>query len=274
MAESLELNTGKSIPRIGFGTWQISPDSAAKQAVAAALAAGYRLIDTAKLYGNETGVGEAIRESGIPREEIFVTTKLWNDDQGYESTLEAFEASLRRLGLDYVDLYLIHWPATPERQDSWKALTELHKSGRARNVGVSNYTIRHLQELLANTTDAVPAVNQIEFHPFVYEEQRSIVEFCRQHGIVVEAYSPLARGGRVDDPAVQTIADAHGKTNAQILLRWAIQHDTVPLPRSTNSDHIIENLNVFDFELSPEDMHVLNNLTDGTRVAPNPHKLH
>lgn len=273
MAEMLQLNTGKSIPRIGFGTWQILPNGVAKQAVAVALKAGYRLIDTAKLYGNETGVGEAIRESGIPREEIFVTTKLWNDDQGHDSTLEAFDASLNRLGLDYIDLYLIHWPATPERHDSWEALTELYKGGRARNVGVSNYTIHHLQELLENTTDVLPAVNQIEFHPFVYEEQRPIVEFCQQHDIIVEAYSPLAHGGRVNDPSVQAIAGRLGKTNAQVLLRWAIQHDTVPLPRSTNPEHIAENLQVFDFELTLEDMHALNSLTDGTRVAPNPHKM-
>lgn len=273
MAEVLKLNTGGGIPRIGFGTYQIASDTAAKEAVAAALAAGYRLIDTARLYGNEVGVGEAIRESGIPREEIFVTTKLWNDDQGHKSTLEAFGASIKRLGLDYVDLYLIHWPATPRRQHSWNALVELYKSGWARNVGVSNYTIRHLQELLENTTDVVPAVNQIEFHPFVFEEQRPIVEFCQQHGIIVEAYSPLARGGRVNDPAVTSIAKRLGKTNAQILLRWCIQHDTVPLPRSTNPEHMAENLQVFDFDLTLDDMHALNNLTDGTRVAPDPHKM-
>lgn len=283
MVEAARLNTGLQIPRIGFGTWEVTPDNAAKAAVAAALEAGYRLIDTAKIYGNERGVGEAIRESDIPREEIFVTTKLWNSDQGYESALNAFDATLERLGLDYVDLYLIHWPAghhsgdaetnRTRRQQTWKAFEELAASKRARNIGVSNFVVHHLEELLQHA-NIVPAVNQIELHPFIFEEQRPIVEFCQQNDIVVEAYSPLSRGGRVNDPAVKAIADTHGKTGAQVMLRWAIQHGTVPLPRSVNPDHITENLQVFDFELTTEDMRELNKLTDkAARVAPDPHKM-
>jgi len=283
MTETVQLNTGLQIPRIGFGTWQVTPDSAAKAAVAAALEAGYRLVDTALMYNNERGVGEAIRESSLEREDIFLTTKLWNDHQGYQSAFDGFAMSLQRLGLDYVDLYLIHWPADfrsddletnrKRRKDSWRALEELHKNGTAKSIGVSNFTVRHLEELL-QYANIVPAVNQIELHPFIFEEQRPIVEFCQQNDITVEAYSPLSRGGRVNDPAVQAIAEAHGKTGAQVMLRWAIQHGTVPLPRSTNPDHIAENLQVFDFELTPDDMRELNKLTDkSARVAPDPHKM-
>jgi methylglyoxal/glyoxal reductase len=272
LAGILRLNTGGTMPNIGFGTWGITPGADTKEMVKAALLAGYRLIDTARAYGNEADVGEAIRESGIPREEIFVTTKLWNSDQGYESALRAFGGSLERLGLEYIDLYLIHWPATPRRQSSWHALRELYKSKRARSVGVSNYTVRHMRELLEDT-DVVPAVNQIEIHPFVYDEQRPIVEFCQQHDIVVEAYSPLARGSRVRNPQIRAIAERLGKTPAQVLLRWCIQHDTVPLPRSNSTGHITENFAVFDFELSSEDMHTLDGMNDGGRVAPDPHKM-
>lgn len=283
MSKTVRLNTGLQMPHIGFGTWEITPDNVAKAAVAAALNAGYRLIDTAQMYRNERGVGEAIRESGIPREEVFVTTKLWTTDQGHESALAACEASLERLGLDYVDLYLIHWPAAfqggdaesnrQRRRQTWRAFEELVESKRVRNIGVSNFVVHHLQELLEHA-NVLPAVNQIELHPFIFEEQRPVVEFCQQNDILVEAYSPLSRGGRVNDPAVQTIADTHGKTAPQVLLRWAIQHGTVPLPRSVNPDHIAENLQVFDFELTPEDMRKLNKLTDkSARVAPDPHKM-
>jgi len=283
MNETIRLNTGISIPRIGFGTWEITPDSAAKAAVASALEAGYRLIDTAQMYGNERGVGEAIRESGIPREEIFVTTKLWNADQGHQSALEAFDASLERLGLDYVDLYLIHWPADfrsgdaetnrQRRRQTWKAFEELAKKKRVHNIGVSNFVVHHLEELLQHA-NVMPAVNQVELHPFIFEEQRPIVEFCQQHDILVEAYSPLSHGGRVNDPVVQAIAEEQDKTSAQVLLRWSIQHGAVPLPRSMNPDHIVENFQVFGFELSADDMHKLNKLTDkASRVAPDPHKM-
>lgn len=284
MTGTYRLNTDDRIPKIGFGTWEVTPDSAAQAAVSEALKAGYRLIDTALMYNNERGVGQAIRESSLNRDGLFVTTKLWSDHLGYQSALDGFETSLTRLGLDYVDLYLIHWPASFQhqddkennqklRRDSWKAMEEIAKSGRARNIGVSNFVVHHLEELLQHA-NVLPAVNQIEFHPFIFEEQRPIVEFCQKYEIRVEAYSPLSRGGRVKDPVVQKIAQTHGKTSAQVLIRWALQHDTVPLPRSTNPDHIAENLEVFDFELTPDDMHILNRLTDSAaRVAPDPHKM-
>lgn len=284
MTETYQLNTGDHIPNIGFGTWEVTPDSAAQAAVSEAIKAGYRLIDTALMYNNEKGVGQAIRESGFERENLFITTKLWADHLGYQSTLDGFEASLSRLGLEYVDLYLIHWPASFShqedkennqklRRDTWRAMEEIAKSGRARNIGVSNFVVHHLEELL-KYANILPAVNQIEFHPFIYEEQRPIVEMCQKYEILIEAYSPLSRGGRVNDPVVQMIAQAHSKTGAQVLIRWALQHDTVPLPRSTNPEHIAENRDVFDFELTPDEMHTLNGLTDSSaRVAPDPHKM-
>jgi diketogulonate reductase-like aldo/keto reductase len=283
MAESFLLNTGSQIPTIGFGTWEITPASAAKAAVASALQAGYRLIDTAQMYDNEDGVGQAIRESGIDREDIFLTTKLSPNSYGHQSALEGFEASLSRLDLEYVDLYLMHWPApfgshdadtnSRLRKETWQAFEEIYKSGRAKNIGVSNFVVHHLEELL-QYAEVLPAVDQIELHPFVYEEQRPIVESCQKYEIVVEAYSPLSRGGHINNPKVGEIAEAHGKTNAQVLIRWALQHDTVPLPRSTNPEHIAENLDVFDFELSAEEMRTLNGLTDSSaRVAPDPHHM-
>ena len=283
MAELLRLNTGSLMPKVGFGTWEVTPASAAEAAVASALQAGYRLIDTAQMYNNEDGVGKAIRESGVKREDIFLTTKLSPNSYGRQSALEAFEASLSRLGLDYVDLYLMHWPApfgshdadtnSRLRKETWHAFEEIHRSGRAKNIGVSNFVVHHLEELL-QYAKVLPAVDQIELHPFVYEEQRPIVESCQKYEIVVEAYSPLSRGGRINDSTVVKIAEAHGKTNAQVLIRWALQHDTVPLPRSTNPEHIAENFDVFDFELSPEEVRTLNGLTDSSaRVAPDPHHM-
>jgi len=262
------LNTGVSIPAIGFGTWEI-PNSETAEAVATALKTGYRLIDTAKLYGNEQGVGKAVRESGIPREEIFVTTKLWNDEHDYGSALKAFDASLTRLGLDYIDLYLIHWPATRRRGEAWKALTELHRAGKAKAIGVSNYTIEHLRQLMSES-DIVPAVNQVEFHPYIYDQQKELLEFCKQHGIVVEAYSPLARVSSDYRPEITNIANRLGKTEQQVFLRWCIQRGTVPLPRSQNPEHIEDNFDVFDFELCDEDMEELNIVSDGIRVTWDP----
>jgi diketogulonate reductase-like aldo/keto reductase len=268
----ITLNTGDKIPAIGFGTWQINSQDEAKRAVKTALEVGYRLIDTAKAYRNEEGVGAGIKESGLKREEIFVTTKLWNEDQGYKSALESFDGSLKRLGLEYVDLYLIHWPATDKRAESWRALQEIYKQGLAKNIGVSNYTVRHLEQLLADS-DVVPTVNQIEFHPFIYEDQKEVLEFCMQKGIVVEAYSPLARARELDNTTLHAVAERHGKTIAQVMLRWAIQHDTVPIPKSTNSGRIKENFKVFDFELSEEEMGTINRLSNGDRVTWDPTDL-
>jgi diketogulonate reductase-like aldo/keto reductase len=255
------------IPAIGFGTWQLADGQEVKDAVATALRAGYRLIDTAKLYANEKGVGEAIAASGLPRQQIFITTKLWNDDQGYDSARRAFAASLKKLSLDYIDLYLIHWPGhdPDSRRDSWRALLELNDQGTAKAIGVSNYAIQHIEELL-DYSPIRPAVNQIEFHPFVYEQQKPIVDFCNEQGIIVEAYSPLASGGRINHPSINKIADKYGKTNAQIVLRWCLQHATIPLPRSTNPEHIKQNINIFDFELSPGDVEKINGLSNGRSV--------
>jgi methylglyoxal/glyoxal reductase len=251
------------MPVIGFGTWQLSEGREVQEATTEALRVGYRLIDTAKLYGNERSVGEVIRNSKIPREEIFVTTKLWSNDQGYENAIEAFEGSLERLGLDYLDLYLIHWPGydVQRRKDSWRALSELYNEAQVKAVGVSNYEVEHLQELMNDST-LVPAVNQIEFHPFIYEDQQPTLEFCRQQGIVVEAYSPLARGHQLNHPIISALAEEHGKTNAQVMLRWAIQHQTVPIPKSSHAARIKENFEVLDFKLPDQDMEMLNRLSN------------
>lgn len=249
------------MPQIGFGTWQIENGDQARAAVAEALAAGYRLIDTAKIYGNEESVGEAFGASGLPREEVFITTKLWNSDHGYANAHAAFEASLRSLGLDYVDLYLIHWPTDDARgrQESWRGLCEIHKQGWAKSIGVSNFTVEHLQGIL-DISNVVPAVNQILFHPFTYKEQRDLLEFCRQYGIIVQAYSPLARGRDMDHPTITAIAEKYRKSPAQIMLRWAIQHGTVPIPKSSSPERMRENLDIFNFELSAEDIEAMDNL--------------
>ena len=266
----LRLNDGNQMPILGLGVWQVAPGKETRRAVGFALEIGYRLIDTAKLYGNERDVGAAVRESGIPREEIFVTTKLWNDDHGYETTLRAFERSRQELGLDYVDLYLIHWPVPRIRQESWKAILRLREQGLVRSIGVSNYTIRHLQELLP-ATPIPPSVNQVEFHPFLY--QRELLEFCQSRGIQVEAYSPLARGRRMKDPVTVEMAARYARTPAQVMIRWSIQHGLVVIPKSVRPERIRENATVFDFELTPKDMERLDALDEGSHVAWNPDNL-
>jgi diketogulonate reductase-like aldo/keto reductase len=270
--KAVKLNTGATMPAIGFGTWKIFPNGHAKKATLEALSAGYRHIDTARIYGNEKGVGQAVRESGIAREELFITTKLWNGDQGYDKALKAFDKSLGRLGMDYVDLYLMHWPVPDKRQESWRAMEEMYKSGRARAIGVSNFLVRHLEELAA-ASNTVPAVNQVEFHPFLYEDLISLLDYCKQKGIVFEAYSPLAHGKVTDVTVLPAIAKKHGKSTAQIILRWCLQHGTVPLPKSTNPEHIKQNLEVFDFELTPAEMEQINDLSSGTRTAWNPENM-
>ena len=251
-----------NLPEIGFGTWQMS-GAECVEAVAEALRAGYRLIDTAKIYGNEAEVGEAIRHSHIPREEILLTTKLWPSDFGYDSALRACDESLDRLGLEYIDLYLIHWPRNDKdaRHESWRAMVELKKQKLARNIGVSNFQVSHLKDLLAES-DVHPAVNQIEFHPYVYHEQCPVLEYCRQNNIVVEAYSPLSRGHGMDSITAMDISERTGRTPAQVLLRWAIQHGTVPIPKSAHSGRIKENFDVFDFELAADDMKALDDLSN------------
>lgn len=267
--KTFDLNTGVKMPGIGFGTWQIFPNGRAKRATAEALVAGYRLIDTARIYGNEHGVGRAINDSSVSREDIFLTTKLWNLSQGYDKAHAAFNNSLRRLKMDYVDLYLLHWPVSGKRLDSWRALEEIHASGRAKAIGVSNFTVKHLTELMEKSS-VVPAINQVEFHPFLYKEQIELLDFCEKHGIVVEAYSPLAHGRKTDEVVLPPVAQRHGKSVSQVILRWCLQHGTVPLPKSTNPDHIKENLDIFDFELSDSEMRAIDDLSDGTRTCWNP----
>lgn len=268
--EPVLLNTDAQMPPIGFGTWEIE-NNAAYDAVSTAINLGYRLIDTARMYNNEVGVGYAVRNSAIPRDQLFVTTKLWNDDQGYDTTLRAFDASLQRLGLEYVDLYLIHWPVGTQRLESWRALEELYRSGKARAIGVSNYTVTHLRELLAHT-DITPAVNQIELHPLIYDEQLPIIDFCKRQGIAIQAYSPLIKG-HYHHPVIRAIAEKAGRSEAQILLRWSVQHGFVPLPRSRHPDHIAQNFAVSGFRLREDDMRQLDSISDGTRVAPNPYLI-
>jgi diketogulonate reductase-like aldo/keto reductase len=264
---TLHLNSGAEIPQVGLGVWQSPRGEGTRNAVLAALRVGYRHVDTARVYGNEADVGAAVRESGIPRAEVFVTTKLWNDDQGYDSALRAFDASLKRLGLDYVDLYLIHWPVAGKRLESWRALERLHDEKRARAIGVSNFLEPHLLELLG-AANHLPAVDQIELTPFL--QRRETRALCRKHGIVVEAYSPLTRGRRLDHPIVGAVAQRVGRTPAQVLLRWGIQQGHVILPKSTRAERIAENGALFDFALDAEAMSTLDGLEEGLTTGWNP----
>jgi diketogulonate reductase-like aldo/keto reductase len=266
IGSTAKLNNGIEIPYLGLGVYQARAGQQAQNAVKWALETGYRQIDTAKFYANERDVGEAVRANAVPREEVFVTTKLWNSDHGYEQALQAFERSNKALGLDYVDLYLIHWPQG-NRADSWRALLEIYESGKSRAIGVSNYTIRHLEELLSDSP-VVPAVNQVEFHPFLY--QKNLLEFCRAHGIQLQAYSPLTKGYRLNDANISHIAGHYGKSNAQIMIRWALQHDVVVIPKSSNQGRIQENADVFDFKISEADMAFLDALDENSHITWDP----
>ncbi len=267
LQSATQLNNGVSMPILGLGVYQIRSGRETYQAVSTALEIGYRHIDTASYYGNEEDIGRAVRDSAVPREEIFITTKLWNSDHGYDSALCAFDASLRRLNLDYLDLYLIHFPVTCLRKESWRALEKILKSGRTRAIGVSNYTERHLKELLGQSS-IVPAVNQVEFSPFLY--QRDLLAFCRRQGIQLTAYAPLTEGHRLHDSRITAIAKKHGRTNAQIMLRWSFQHEVVVIPKSKRADRIAENADIFDFELTSEEMSILDRLHDGFRCCWDP----
>lgn len=264
---TLPLRSGGHIPVVGLGVWQAPRGGVTKDAVATALKNGYRHVDTARIYGNEAEVGEGIRTSGVDRKDIFVTTKLWNDDQGYDAALRAFDASLKRLALDYVDLYLIHWPVADKRADSWRALEKLKAEGRAKHIGVSNYLVPHLEELFA-TASELPEVNQIEVHPFL--QHRETRALCAERKIVVEAYSPLTHGKRLEDPTVGAIAKRAGRTNAQILLRWGVQHGMVTLPKSTREARMIENASLFDFTLDASAMEELDALEEGHATGWDP----
>jgi methylglyoxal/glyoxal reductase len=257
---SVRLNNGVSLPQVGLGVYQAERGEETRTAVLAAVRHGYRHVDTARAYGNERDVGAALRESGVPREELFVTTKLWNDDQGYDEALRAFDASAARLDIGVIDLFLIHWPLPGKRLDSWRALERLLAEGRVRAIGVSNFMVHHLDELLT-AANVVPAVNQIEVTPFL--QQREVREHSARHGIVVEAYSPLTRGQRLGDPTVARVAREVGRSPAQVLLRWGLQHEMVILPKSTHPARIAENAALFDFELSADAMAALDALEEG-----------
>ncbi|MCG5433712.1 aldo/keto reductase [Mycobacterium sp. MYCO198283] len=267
-APSVTLNDGNAIPQLGLGVWQTPPE-ATERAVATALEAGYRHIDTAAAYGNEREVGRAVAASGLPREEVYIVTKLWNADQGYEPTLAAFDASMDRLGLEYLDLYLIHWPM-PEHNtfvDTFKAFAHLRDQGRIRSIGVSNFEPEHLR-ILIDATGIVPAVNQIELHPLL--PQHELREVHHRLGVATEAWSPLGQGSLLEHPAVAEVAERHGKTPAQVLIRWHIQLGNIVIPKSVTPERIVSNFEVFDFALREDDLESIASLADGTRLGPDP----
>ncbi len=264
---STRLNNGVAMPVLGLGVFKARPGRETRDAVRWALEDGYRHIDTARIYRNEADVGAAVRASGLAREELFIVTKLWNADQGFDKTRRALDTSLRDLGIDYVDLYLMHWPVTGKRLESWRAMETLLAEGRCRAIGVSNFTGAHLEHLLG-AADVVPAVNQVELSPFLY--QRELLDVCRRHGIQVEAYSPLTRGRRLSDARLTVIARQHDKTPAQVLIRWSLQHELVVIPKSVHRGRIAENRDVFDFELSADEMARLDGLHEGLRIAWDP----
>lgn len=265
----IALNDGARIPQVGLGVWQ-TPNDEAAPAVKAALSAGYRHVDTAAVYENEEGVGEGIRQSGIDRSEIYLTTKLWNTEQGYDQTLKAFDASLKRLGTDYVDLYLIHWPSAHRGLfvDTWKAFVKLKEEGRAKSIGVSNFYPEHIEKIIAET-GVTPVINQIELHPDF--QQREARAFHEKHGIATQSWSPLGQGKLLAHPAIADIAAKLDRTPAQVIIRWHIDNGLVVIPKSVTPSRISENFKVFDFKLSAEDLDTLNGLDDaGARIGPDP----
>lgn len=265
--DRVKLANGVEMPWFGLGVYKAAEGEEVIGAVRAALKAGYRSIDTASLYQNEEGVGQAIRESGIPRDEIFVTTKVWNTEQGYDETLAAFERSRKRLGLEVIDLYLIHWPVREKFLDTWRALETLYKERKVRAIGVSNFNIHHLEAVM-NISDINPMVNQVEFHPFL--TQKPLLTFCKEHDIQLEAWRPLTKGEIFTHPVVQALAKKYGKTPAQIVLRWNLEHRVVTIPKSVREERIQENANIFDFHLSPEDVEALDGLNEDRRLGQNP----
>ncbi|MEV0674407.1 aldo/keto reductase [Mycobacterium sp. NPDC050441] len=268
MSPRVTLNDGNSIPQVGLGVWQ-TPSEETERAVTAALRAGYRHIDTAAAYRNEAETGRGLANSGVPREDVFLVTKLWNSDQGYDSTLAAFDASLDRLGVDYLDLYLIHWPVPANNAyvDTFKAFAHLRDQGRIRSIGVSNFAPEHLTVLI-DATGIVPAVNQIELHPLL--PQHELREVHARLGIATEAWSPLGQGSLLTDPVITGIAERHGKTAAQVLIRWHIHLGNIVIPKSVNPERIVSNFDVFDFDLDESDMSAIASLETDTRLGPDP----
>lgn len=261
------LHNGVEMPWLGLGVFKVEEGQELVHAVKTAIENGYRSIDTAAIYGNEAGVGQGIREANIAREDLFITSKVWNSDLGYEATIAAYEESLRKLGLDYLDLYLIHWPVAGKYKEAWRALETLYKEGRIRAIGVSNFQIHHLEDLMKDA-EIKPMVNQVEYHPRL--TQQDLLAFCQQHTIQLEAWSPLMQGQLLDNAELQEIADKHGKSVAQVILRWDLQNGVITIPKSTKEHRIIENATVFDFELTAEDMDCINSMNENYRVGPDP----
>ena len=265
------LHNGVKMPNFGLGVYKSQDGEEVINAIHYAVKAGYRSIDTASLYFNETGVGEAIKQCGLPREELFITTKVWNSDQGYESTLAAFEESMKKLDLEYLDLYLIHWPVKEKYKDTWRALEKLYKDGRVRAIGVSNFHQHHLEDLMS-VAQVKPMVNQVELHPFL--SQVELRAYCQSEGIAIEAWSPLARGRVLQDPTLAEIAAKYNKSIPQIVLRWDLQHGIITIPKSVHEQRIIDNADIFDFELSVEDMKKIDSLNRNERTGQNPDNFH
>ncbi|OSX55459.1 aldo/keto reductase [Anoxybacillus ayderensis] len=268
LQDAATLHNGVRMPWFGLGVYKVQEGDEVIRSVRTALEVGYRHIDTAAFYENEEGVGQAIRESGIRREEVFVTTKVWNSDQGYESTLKAFHTSLKKLGFDYIDLYLVHWPVKEKYKETYKALEKLYKDGFVRAIGVSNFQIHHLEHILADC-EIKPMVNQVEFHPRL--TQKELLAFCKQHQIQLEAWSPLMRGGELlNEPTLVDIAQKYEKTPAQVILRWDLQHEVVTIPKSVTPQRIAQNANIFDFTLTKEEMDAIDALNENRRIGPDP----
>ncbi len=267
---TLALRGGVEMPILGLGVYQSRPGVETRDAVRAALADGYRHVDTARVYGNEGDVADGIAASGVPRGEVFVTTKLWNADHGYDAARRACDESLARLGTERLDLYLVHWPVEGLRGETWRAMERIRADGRARAIGVSNYTVRHLEELLA-TAKEPPAVNQVEFHPFLF--QRELLSFCERHGIRLEGYAPLVQAQRMDHPVVVRVAQRHDRTPAQVLVRWSLQHGVITIPKSVRPERIRENADVFGFSLDAADMARLDALNEGYRTSWDPSEV-
>ncbi|QJW88143.1 aldo/keto reductase [Spirosoma taeanense] len=270
MFPSVTLNNGVEMPCLGLGVYAPNHNSEVQQAVEWALEAGCRLIDTAAAYKNEREVADALQVAGLPRHEVFITTKVWNDDQGYDQTLRAFDQSLGKLRLDVVDLYLIHWPEGNKRRETWRALEKIYADGRARAIGVSNYYQPHLNELLEEAT-VTPAVNQVEFSPYCYLPD--VLAYCRDKNIQPEGYAPLVRGEKQNDPRLVALAEKYGKTTYQLLVRWSLQHTVITIPKSVNRERIRENFDVLDFTIAEEDMNEMNTFYDNTRIATDPRDI-
>lgn len=270
LKDTTTLHNGVKMPWMGLGVFKVEEGEEVVESVKAALRNGYISIDTAAIYGNEEGVGKAIKESGIPREDLFITTKLWNSEQGYEKTLKAFETSMEKLGLDYLDLYLIHWPGKDKYKDTWKAFEKLHKDGKIRAIGVSNFQVHHLEDLMSEA-EVKPMVNQVEFHPHL--TQKELLAFCKEQGIALEAWSPLKQGQLLDEPLLKEIAEKYNKSVAQVILRWDLQHGVITIPKSTKEHRIIENADVFDFELSQEEVEKIDSLNQDSRAGSHPDTL-